>query len=49
MMIFLKVMQNKSKTFIAYSMTGVVKYRTNFLFNLGKEARNGKTTVINMY
>ena len=34
--------------FIAYSMTGVVKYRTNFLFNLGKEGANGKSTITNM-
>ena len=30
-------------------MTEVVKYRTNFLFNLGKEAQNGKSTITNMY
>ena len=35
--------------FIAYSMTGVVKYRTNFLFNWGKAAANGKSTITNMY
>ena len=35
--------------FIAYSMTGVVKYRTNLLFNLGKTAANGKSTITNMY
>ena len=30
-------------------MTGVVKYRTNFLFNLGKTAANGKSTITNIY
>ena len=35
--------------FIAYWMTRVVKYRTNFLFNLGKEAANGKSTITNIY
>ena len=35
--------------FIAYSMIGVVKYRTNFLFHLGKEAANGKSSIMNMY
>ena len=35
--------------FIEYSMTGVVKYRTNFLFNLCKAAANGKSTITNMY
>ena len=27
----------------------VVKYRTNFLFNLGKAAANGQSTITNMY
>ena len=35
--------------FIAYSMTGVVKYWTDFLFNLGKAAAYGKSTITNMY
>ena len=37
--------------FIAYSMTGVVKYKTNFLFNLVKEAANGNMYkyITNMY
>ena len=30
-------------------MTGVVKYRTNILFNLGKAAANCKSTITNMY
>ena len=30
-------------------MTGVVKYRTNFLFNLGKEAANNKSTITIMH
>ena len=37
------------KLFIAYRMTKVVKYRTNFLFNIGKAAANGKSTISNMY
>ena len=37
------------ESFIAYSMTGVVKYRTNFLFNLSNKAANGKSTITNMY
>ena len=30
-------------------MTKVVIYKTNFLFNLGKAAANGKSTITNMY
>ena len=30
-------------------MTGVVKYRTNFLFYLGKAAANSKSIITNMY
>ena len=37
------------KRFIAYSMTGDIKYTTNFLFNLGRLAANGKSTITNMY
>ena len=35
--------------FIAYSMTGETKYLTNFQFNLGRTAANGKSTISKMY
>lgn len=30
-------------------MTGVIKYRTNFIFNVGKETQNIKSTITTMY
>ena len=39
----------KVERFIVYSMTGVVKCKTNFLFNLGRAAANGKYYITNMY
>ena len=37
------------KRFIAFSITGETKYATNFLFNLGRLAANGKSTISKMY
>ena len=34
---------------IAYSMTGDTFFNTNFLFNLGQSAANGKSTISHMY
>ena len=34
---------------IAYSMTGDTFFNTNFLFNLGQSAANGKSTISYMY
>ena len=34
---------------IAYSMTVETKYSTNFLFNLGRTAPYGKSTISKMY
>ena len=35
--------------FIAYNMVGETKYSTNFLFNIGKTAANGKSMISIMY
>ena len=35
--------------FFAYSMTGEIRYANNFLFNLGRLAANGKSTITHMY
>ena len=34
---------------IAYSMSGDTFFNTNFLFNLGQFAANGKSTILHMY